>query len=276
MISYLKKSLNRKIARRFTKTYPSQVDRIHLEKEGIIEFAKWQNPLAIPVDLNQGIVDFFRKFIKPGDLVIDIGANTGGITVPMALAAGKEGLTLAFDPNPRVFQVLKDNSELNEHKTNIVPHNYAVSRDEDEYFYVSSEASFANGGISKKKGGKHGKYVHPEKIRGVHLHNFLKKKYPDWLEKLSFIKVDTEGYDKEILKSIFSLIRKYKPEIIAESFGKSTPEGKMELYEVLDGMDYHVYNVNDFVDNCSMTRIENASEMTQWKTTINLYATPRS
>lgn len=275
MISYLKKSLERKIARRITKIYPSQVDRIPLEKEGNIDFAKWQNPLAIPVFLNQEVVDFFRKFIEEGDLVIDIGANTGGITVPMALAAGKEGLTLAFDPNPFAFQVLKENSKLNAHKTNIDPHNVAISVDEDEYYYMSSEASFANGGISKIKEGKHGKYNYSEKIKGIPLYDFLKKNYSDWLDKLTFIKVDTEGYDKEILKSISSLVRKHKPGIIAESFGKSTPEEKMELYEILDGMDYHVHHVNDFVDNCSMTRIENAKEMTQWNTTVNLYATPQ-
>lgn len=219
---------------------------------------------AIPVFLHQEVIDFFRKLIKPGDLIIDIGANTGGITVPMALAAGKDGLTLAFESNPLAFQVLTDNTVLNDHITNIEPYNFAISRKEDEFFYISSETSFANGGISNIKRGKHGKYVHSEKINGIQLYDFLKKRYPEWLNKLSLIKIDTERYDKEILKSISGLVRKYKPEIIAESFGKNSDEEVMELYEVLDGMDYHIFHVSDFVDNCSMTRIENAVEMTPW------------
>lgn len=275
MISYLKNSIKRKLARRFTKTYPTRIENHHLEKEGLIKFARWENPLAIPVLLKQEVIDFFRKFIKPGDLVIDIGANTGGVTVPMALAARREGMTLAFDPNPYAFQVLKENGELNDYKTNIEPHNFAVSTDEDEFYYVSSEASFANGGISKRKGGKHGKYIHSENIKGIPLHDFLKKNYPERLEKLSLIKIDTEGYDKEILKSISGLVRKYKPDLIAESFGKNSNDEKIELYEVLNDMGYQIYHVSDFVDGCTMTRIKNAAEMTRWETTINLFATPR-
>ena len=53
------------------------------------------------------MVDFYKKCIKKGDFVIDIGANVGDTTVPMAIAAGAEGLTLGFDPNPYVYKILE-------------------------------------------------------------------------------------------------------------------------------------------------------------------------
>ena len=124
------------------------------------------------------MVDFYKKCIKKGDFVIDIGANVGDTTVPMAIAAGAEGLTLGFDPNPYVYKILEKNASLNRDKTNIKPHCLAISTEEDSFYFISSEASFANGGIATTKESKHGKFIYPEKINGVNLMQFLKKITP--------------------------------------------------------------------------------------------------
>ena len=81
---YFKESFRRKKARRFTKEYPARIDSFKLKDEGKIDFANWENPLVISKQITQDMVDFFKKFIKKGDLVIDIGANIGDTTVPMA------------------------------------------------------------------------------------------------------------------------------------------------------------------------------------------------
>jgi FkbM family methyltransferase len=275
MLSYIKKSVQRKIARRITKKYSTDIVQFHLPEEGLIEFAKWKNPLARTIDIHQSHVNFYKKFVKHGDLVIDIGANIGDTTVPIALAANHTGLTLAFDPNPHVFEILKENAALNQDKSNIVPFRNAISVEEEEFYYISSEASFANGDISKEKGGKHGKFTHREKVKGINLFKFLKEKFPKWLDKLSLIKIDTEGYDKEILKSISDLIIQYKPSIIAECFGGNTPEEKMELFEVLDQMNYNIYYFSDFEEDTSEIKLNHPREVTQWAGTVDIYARPK-
>ncbi len=274
ILNYFKESFRRKKARRFTQEYPSKIDVFELKEEGKIDFANWDNPLAPHRIVSQGMVDFFKKFIKKGDLVIDIGANVGDTTVPMALAAGKSGVTLGFDPNPYVYKILEKNASLNKEKQNIVPLLYAISEKEEEFYYISSEASFANGGISPTINSIHGKFVYPDKIKGVNLLAFLEKNYPDNLEKFSFIKIDTEGYDKEIIKSIPELIQKYKPTIVAESFGKSAPEDKIELYNVIANHGYEVFYFEDFDINAKVIKLENSHDITKWKETINIYAVP--
>lgn len=275
MINYFKKSLARKRARRITQEYPPIIERVELAKDGPVDFANWSNPLVKPFVLTQHTVDFFKKFIKEGDLAIDIGANIGDTTVPMALAAGKVGLTLGFDPNPYVFKILEANAALNKDKTNIVPLRYAISKDEDEFYFVSSEASFGNGGISPTLDSIHGKFVAPEKIKGVDLAKLLKKDYANSIDKLSFIKIDTEGYDKEIIKSIRDLIQKYKPTIVAESFGASSDEAKMELFEVIHRDGYQIFYFEDFDINAETIELKNKEAMTQWKDTMNIYAVSR-
>ena len=220
------------------------------------------------------MVDFFKKFIKKGDLIIDIGANIGDTTVPMALAAGSSGITFGFDPNPYVFKILEVNASLNKEKQNIIPLLYAITVKDEEFYYVSSEASFSNGAISPTKNSVHGKFIFPDKIKGINLFAFLEEPYNERLKDFSFIKIDTEGYDKEIIKSIPDLIDKYKPTIIAESFGENTPEEKVELYNVIAQHGYEIFYFEDFDINAKIIKLENSHDITNWKKTINIYAVP--
>ncbi|MFN2438136.1 MAG: FkbM family methyltransferase [Chitinophagaceae bacterium] len=276
ILKYFKESFRRKKARRFTQEYPPKINSFNLAEDGKIDFANWDNPLNTPIVIDQDMVSFFKRFIKKGDLVIDIGANIGDTTVPMALAAGKAGISLCFDPNPYVFKILEINASLNKQKQNIVPLPYAITVKGEEFYYVSSEASFANGGIATTKDSRHGKFYYPEKIKGINLKAFLEEKYADKMTNLSFIKIDTEGYDKEIIKSISDLLAIYKPVIVAESFGKSTDEEKIELYDVIQRLGYEIFYCENFNINAKIIKLKNRDEITNWKKTINIYAVPLS
>jgi FkbM family methyltransferase len=275
IIDYFKKSFRRKSARRYTREYPATVTSFDLSHEGKIEFANWDNPLVPPKTVSQEMVDFFKKFIAEGDLVIDIGANIGDTTVPMALAAGRSGITLGFDPNPYVHKILQINASLNKEKQNIIPLLYAITVQEEDFYYVSSEASFSNGAISPTKNSKHGKYIYPDKIKGVNLLQFLEANYPEKLKDLSFIKIDTEGYDKEIIKSISDIIERHKPTIIAESFGDSSNAAKIELYNVISRHGYEIFYFEDFDIKAKIIKLGDSHEITNWRKTINIYAVPK-
>ncbi len=274
MFKYLKASFSRKRARRFTREYPAIIENFELEGIGNIEFANWSNPLVSRKLLTAPMINFFKQFIKDGDLAIDIGANIGDTTVPMALCTGASGLTLGFDPNPYTNKILAINATLNKGKLNIVPVGCAISKEEEEYYFISSEASFSNGGISPQKESRHGKFIYPEKIKGHNLKTYLETNYPAYLNRLSFIKIDTEGYDKEIIKSISDLLKLYKPVIVAESFGKSSNEAKMELFDVVRNNGYQIYYFEDFSIDLKVQKLNHRSEITQWKETINIYGIP--
>jgi FkbM family methyltransferase len=274
--TYLKESFRRKRARRFTREYPSRVDTYQLADDGAVAFANWTNPLVSDIPLRQGAVDFFRQFIAPGDLALDIGAHIGDTTVPMALAAGPSGLVLGFDPNPFVYRILVQNAELNRDKTNIVPLPFAISETEDEFYFVSSEASFANGGVSLSPKSRHGKYVQDSKVQGVNLAKLLERDYAAWLPKLTFIKVDAEGYDAVILDSISDLIAKYKPVIVAEVFAKDDQDEKAVLYASITRHGYDLFAFEDFDVACQPVAIKSRDDVTSLTKTMNLYATPRA
>ena len=69
MFKYLRDSVKRKIARRITKAYPPKVEQFEVEGFGKLDFANWSNPLVPHCVLSSEMLQFFKQFIKQGDLV---------------------------------------------------------------------------------------------------------------------------------------------------------------------------------------------------------------
>ncbi|MBK8747255.1 MAG: FkbM family methyltransferase [Saprospiraceae bacterium] len=271
MFEFIRESLKRRKAKKITSKYPTTIDIFNIPGSGEIKFANWENPLVERKEISFKNIDFFKKFVNVGDFAIDIGGNIGHMTIPLSLAAGKEGTVFSFDPNPYVYEILDQNAKLNPAVTNIKTFNFAISEQEEEFYYNSSEASFCNGGISKEKQSRHGKFALSAKIQGIHLETFLEKNYPELISKIKLIKIDTEGYDKEIIRSIGNLLIKYKPVVITECFKKTTPEQRYEQFNLLKDKGYSLYYFSDFDVNATVIPINKKEEMNNWKH-FDLYA----
>eukprot|EP00928_Gymnodinium_smaydae_P003803 TRINITY_DN11340_c2_g1_i1.p1 TRINITY_DN11340_c2_g1~~TRINITY_DN11340_c2_g1_i1.p1 ORF type:complete len:488 (-),score=114.06 TRINITY_DN11340_c2_g1_i1:43-1506(-) len=74
-------------------------------------------------DLGQSYA--LQTLCKSGDVVLDIGANIGGFTVPLAERVGPTGEVHAFEPFRKMFQHLNANVALNG-LTNVFTHNVAL------------------------------------------------------------------------------------------------------------------------------------------------------
>jgi len=65
------------------------------------------------------------RIIKPGDICIDVGANYGYYSLLMSSLTGKEGRTIAVEPNPYVFSLLAATASV--HSSSIEPVQVALS-----------------------------------------------------------------------------------------------------------------------------------------------------
>jgi FkbM family methyltransferase len=245
--------------------YGFELKEFHLQSEGIITYARWLHPYEQPKSITQSMVNFFRLYAKSGGLAIDIGAHTGDTTVPMALAIGPTGAVLALEPNPHVFSILQKNSELNKDKTNIIPLCFAATDHDGEFEFNYSDASYCNGGFFQSlKNKKHG-HRHVLKVKGKNLEKYLRAGYGDMLPGLALVKVDAEGYDKEVLKSLKTILSEYKPVIISECNKNLTAEERADLFNVITTLGYSIKKLEGFSDESKTSSILNASEMMNWQ-----------
>lgn len=78
-----------------------------------------------------------QKYVKPGQTVLDVGANIGYYTLLFAKRVGEAGVVHAFEPESDAFKLLEKNLKLNGYN-NVVPHPLAVS-DRDGNAYLTRD-----------------------------------------------------------------------------------------------------------------------------------------
>lgn len=227
------------------KFYGYNVKKINLGKWGEAKYAQWSHPKDAEKIFTEDMVNDYSEFLQPGDFCIDIGAHSGDSTLPMARAvAGKEGGgVLALEPNPYVFHVLEKTARSNRPEMNIMPMLAAAA---DSFGFVDfeySDSGFCNGGKHENISAlKHG---HPFKLTvfTINLEEELQEDFSDYLPLLKFIKVDAEGYDLFILRSLRETINKYRPVIKAEVFKNTDRAYRLALLELFEDMNYTVHRI---------------------------------
>lgn len=224
------------------KVYGTKTLEFRLSKDGNIAFEKWLHPKDYFRPFDQNLVDQLRRFIRPGDTVIDIGAHCGDFSVPLALAAGKSGAVFAWEPNPYVFSVLEKNAQWNVDKTNIVPIQAAAAKINGHLEFHYSDPGFCNGGcLAGISRWQHG---HPYRLRvpALRVTDWMTQRHPERLTRVRFIKIDAEGFDYEVLQSLEAIIRQQKPFLHVEFYQHLTAQRRKELWRYLDELGYHVYH----------------------------------
>jgi len=220
------------------------------------DYAHWSHPYVNKKKFTLEDIQTQTTYLNKGDIVIDIGAFSGDTPILYANAVGKEGKIISFEANPHAYEVLEANSKLNEH-LNIVPINKAVTEKPGKYTFHYSDQGFCNGGFAEEidRGVGATGHVVPLEVEGVNLtdwleENLLKK---DW-DKISFIKIDTEGYDYKILRSNKELFKQIRPILEVELYPALSIREVKEFYKVLKEIGYEVFQQHNGRD-CSLNSL---------------------
>jgi FkbM family methyltransferase len=161
-------------------------------------------------------IQAMRPHVRPGDTVIDVGANIGTHTVAFANMVGPTGTVHAYEPQRRLFQMLSGNVALNALER-VYCHQAAVGDamgeihlpplPPPEMTFNFSAVSLMPDGSSGGQGG--------EKVPLVTL---------DALEltRCSMVKIDVEGMESLVLAGARGLIERCKPIIYVENNDQET------------------------------------------------------
>jgi FkbM family methyltransferase len=261
MIDFIRKKIERLKLKKTFKEYSYDIKTFHIEGIGPVEYAQWLHPFEGPKEITESNINFYRKLARRGAMIIDIGAHTGDTTVPMALAVGKSGMVLALEPNKYVYKILEKNASLNRPHTNIIPLCFAATGEDGDFVFNYSDASFNNGGFLSEIHVKNHHHNYTLNVSGKNLQNFLFNNYSDELEKLELVKVDAEGYDKEILKTIPEILNRYKPNLMVECYKRLDENERHELFDIIHGHGYTLFYLENFEESGNKIRVERGNMM---------------
>jgi FkbM family methyltransferase len=226
------------------KKYSYELVEFNLEHFGVVRYAQWNHPAESRKAITSQLVEGYQGYIAEGDFCIDIGAHSGDTTLPMALAAGKSGCVLALEPNPYVYHVLQKTARANPRLTNIFPLMAAAGKEEGFMEFEYSDSGFCNGGRHENMPFLVHGHAFRQRVFSIDLEKELRSDFESFLPRLSFLKVDAEGYDLYILLSIERIILEYRPIIKAEVFKKTSSEYRQDLLRFFEMANYSAYRID--------------------------------
>ena len=157
------------------------------------------------------VKDQYRVELVRGT-VVDAGANVGIFSVFAALTHPNE-IIYAFEPTPSTFNILKENTK---YYPNIKCFNCGLGEIEKDATIVAHKKGCGSNYIGD--GGT------PVKIKTIDSFDL----------PMGFLKMDTEGYEGNILMGAAKTIKKNKPIIAMSAYHH--PEDKIELPKLLNSI----------------------------------------
>ena len=189
-------------------------------------------------DIELSVIKKFSKIKKV--FLLDCGANYGFYSLYTA-SISPLNRVIAFEASKQTCKEFTRNLEINR-SLNIKLENLGVSNSNNKYLKFNEskkdwESSFSHNNFVSSVS---------QKVRTVKIDDYLKnQKIKDYF---LFLKIDVEGNEFEVIKSVLNTIKKNSPIIIIE-FSKYNFLEKNENYkffnQFLKKFNYNIYSVNN-------------------------------
>ena len=178
-----------------------------------------------------------RRLVRPGDIVWDVGANTGLFSFAAAGLVGKGGQVIAVEPDPWLSKLLRKSTELNANSdcaVHVLP--LAVGdragqavlniarRGRATNFIAGYRPSTQAGGVREEVG------VELATLDGM---------LDNWAAP-AVLKIDVEGAEAAVLRGAEKMLRDIRPRIMCEV----SDENLQQVTEMLRSAGYVLYDAN--------------------------------
>lgn len=175
-------------------------------------------------------IELFAQAVRPGDVVVDAGANIGALSVPLARLVGPTGAVHAFEPQQHVFRTLVANAVLNE-LDQLYCYNAAVGDAPGviEVPRMSPTATHSFGSVALDPSRRD---LAPAEARGA----LVPVRTIDelGLPGCRLIKADVEGMEVCVLKGAAATIAAHRPLLYLEADQEKTVPALIDMVRSLD------------------------------------------
>lgn len=147
------------------------------------------------------IEPIIRRLLRPGDRVLEVGANFGFYTLLMASLVGRDGRIDTFEANPRVMRLLRRSIYCNGHGGVVTAHEKIVA-DRNGVMTFASSARWPGAGGILENGRDFGDETRLDQVEAVRLDDA----FPG--QTFDFIRTDAEGSEVLILDGAMRILER--------------------------------------------------------------------
>jgi FkbM family methyltransferase len=192
----------------------------------------WQSKHALH------LFEWARRYVRPGDIVWDIGANQGLFSFACLAVVGPQGRVVAFEPDPFLVWLLHRSRQAQAVETRLDVFPLAVAARVDIAGFALAQKDRALNHLADLDGNPH---CGGERDRLTVMTATL-----DWLSTRlpnpSLVKVDVEGGELMALEQARQqLLPSVRPTWIVEV----APENARAVQRVFDRFDYQLFNADE-------------------------------
>lgn len=162
-----------------------------------------------------------KDYVKSGDSVIDVGGNMGFFALILNEIVGESGKIYSFEPSEQLCKKLTSTVEI----INIA----LGDKEGTSSLYYNPKQSGLSSMVTHDENNSL-----VEEIKITTIDKFSQK----ISDRISFIKIDTEGFEPQVLRGAQETIKKYKPVIYIE-LGGDHLESSIEALKVLKEFGYN-------------------------------------
>lgn len=161
---------------------------------------------SLPESDKSTLIYLEKAQLKPGDVVLDLGAYCGATACAFSRTIGPTGRVIAFEPDPKNYTHLVHNIHTH-NAPNIIPINKGLwSKTATLKFQAEGNMGSSVAEIT----GRHSKIV---EIPVISLDEAVET---NGVERLDFVKMDIEGAEEPVLASASRFWKQFKPDFIIE------------------------------------------------------------
>lgn len=158
-----------------------------------------------------------REFVKDNFIIIDAGANIGIFSL-FAHHLSPNGKVYSFEPNTKTSNILKRIVLENNLSNNIHIFQQALGEKKGETKLMKTDAALETMNMLAERGllkGKEKFFTNSEKVLITTIDHLVED---EKIDKVDFIKIDTEGYEKNIIMGAKRTIQRFNPVISCSAY----------------------------------------------------------
>jgi FkbM family methyltransferase len=175
---------------------------------------------------------FYKLFLKPGDIFVDVGANIGLISLTAAQIVGQKGIVISIEGFPKTYYCLDRIIDLNRF-LNVKSYNYIIGSENTYASFVEKIDDDSQNYVYNDENGK---------IPVRRLDNII-----DFLDHIDLLKIDVEGYEKFALLGATKILDRVTTiyfEMSQIQYSRYN-YGLDEIIDILERFNFTIFSLRD-------------------------------